>query len=250
GCVNDVTNLSALLMKYRDFADEEIRVLTDANATQRAIEERLVWLAADAAPGDYLVFHFSGHGSAVLDRNTDENDGLDEILCPHDMDWSGTFITDDRLKELLQVPDGVQIEAILDCCHSGSEGDALPLDVAVQAAPNQQPRFLAPPAGRARPSSKVRSRMLRARSAGSAPVIWAGCGAKQTSADALIEGVAWGAFSQALCGLMRRHGGEVSRRRMLDLTRSALTAGGYAQRPELEASDAFADALVFSGVKT
>lgn len=254
GCVNDVTNLSVLLSKYRGFTADEIRVLTDADATKQAIEKRLEWLAADAAPGDYLLFHFSGHGSAVLDRNADENDGLDEILCPYDMDWDGTFITDDQLKAQLQVPDGVQIEAILDCCHSGSEGEALIVDPAVQVAPNQRPRYLAPPrgtaSGRARQGAKVRSRILRSRSTGSAPVIWAGCGAQQTSADALIEGVPWGAFSQALCGLMRRHDGAVSRRRMLELARTALTEGGYSQRPELEASAAVADSLVFSGVAT
>jgi hypothetical protein len=254
GCVNDVTNVSALLMKYRGFTEEEIRVLTDVDATKHAIEKRLEWLAADAAPGDYLLFHFSGHGSAVLDRNADENDGLDEILCPYDMDWDGTFITDDQLKEQLQVPDGVQIEAILDCCHSGSEGEALNVKPSVLAAPDQRPRYLAPPrdsaSGRTKLGAKVRSRILRSRSVRSAPVIWAGCGANQTSADALIEGVPWGAFSQALCGLMRQHEGEVSRRRMLELTRTALTSGGYSQRPELEASAAIADSLVFSAVRT
>ena len=38
----------------------------------------------------------------IRDRDGDElKDQLDEILCPHDMDWDGTFITDDDLKDIL-----------------------------------------------------------------------------------------------------------------------------------------------------
>ena len=54
---------------------------------------------ARAQPGDVLVFYYSGHGSQVRDRNGDElTDGLDEIICPYDMDWDrGTYILDDDL---------------------------------------------------------------------------------------------------------------------------------------------------------
>jgi hypothetical protein len=53
----------------------------------------------DAKAGDKLLFHFSGHGSQIRDRDGDElKDQLDEIICPHDMDWNGTYIVDDDLK--------------------------------------------------------------------------------------------------------------------------------------------------------
>jgi hypothetical protein len=229
-------------------------VLVDERATKQAIEDRLDWLARDAAPGDYLLFHFSGHGSAVRDRGPLDElaDGLDEILCPHDMDWNGTFITDDELSERLQVPQGVRIEAILDCCHSGSDSEAENDAPAVPRAPDQQPRFLVPPsdiASRHEGSDLAfRSRLLRTREGAARAVIWAGCGAKQTSADAVFSGVPWGAFSQALCGLMRSKRGDVSREKMLELVRSSLSAGGYSQRPELEASAEIARAAMFSGV--
>ena len=43
-----------------------------------------------------ILFHFSGHGSQIRDRDGDElKDHLDEIICPHDMDWDGTYIVDD-----------------------------------------------------------------------------------------------------------------------------------------------------------
>ena len=53
-------------------------------------------------PGDVLVFHYSGHGSQVPDRHGDEvDDGLDEIICPYDLDWDDPF-TDDDLYDIVQ----------------------------------------------------------------------------------------------------------------------------------------------------
>ena len=44
---------------------------------------------------------------------------LDEILCPHDMDWDGTYIVDDDLKELFSgLPKGVNLEVLLECPRS------------------------------------------------------------------------------------------------------------------------------------
>lgn len=93
GCVNDATNIRDILLKYYGFSISSIRVLTDDRATKKAIMDRLNWLVKDAKAGDKLLFHFSGHGSQIRDRDGDElKDHLDEIICPHDMDWDGTYI--------------------------------------------------------------------------------------------------------------------------------------------------------------
>ena len=62
------------------------------------------------------------------------------------MDWDGTYIVDDELKTLFSgLAKGVNLEVLLDCCHSGTgtrEAAAMasfPPDQAVKA------RFLAPP---------------------------------------------------------------------------------------------------------
>ncbi len=97
GCINDVRQMAETLKTRYGFpGDGNMRILTDARATTKAILDGLAWLAAGASPGDSLVFHYSGHGSQVPDRNGDETtDRLDEILCPYDLDWDHPLTDDD-----------------------------------------------------------------------------------------------------------------------------------------------------------
>ncbi len=78
GCVNDVQSLRDLLVRQFDFRPEDIHLLRDAEGVKSRVRKEWQWLTAGAAPGDTLVFHFSGHGSNVRDQNGDENDGRDE----------------------------------------------------------------------------------------------------------------------------------------------------------------------------
>ena len=71
GCVNDVTNIRDILLKYFGFDVNDIRVLIDDSATKENIMNRLRWLVADIKSGDRL-------------------------------------------------PKGINLEVLLDCCHSGT----------------------------------------------------------------------------------------------------------------------------------
>ncbi len=97
GCVNDVRQMAETLKSRYGFpGDGNMRILTDARATTKAILDGLAWLTAEASPGDSLVFHYSGHGSQVPDHHGDETtDRLDEILCPYDLDWDHPLTDDD-----------------------------------------------------------------------------------------------------------------------------------------------------------
>ena len=122
GCVNDVLQVSRMLQEGFGFNDvRQIRLLTDERATTAAIKDRLRWLLDGADAGDVLVFHYSGHGAQVRDRHGDElDDGLDEIICPYDLDWDDPF-TDDQLYQCLEgLKPGVCLTVVLDCCHSGT----------------------------------------------------------------------------------------------------------------------------------
>ena len=110
---------------------------------------RLNAMVEKAQPGDFLFFHFSGHGSQIRDRDGDElRDQMDELICPYDMNWDNGYITDDMLNEIFtQLPPGVFLEVILDSCHSGTglKEDTLgrPLELGPEH-PNLS-RYLPPP---------------------------------------------------------------------------------------------------------
>lgn len=127
GCVNDVHNMWQCIVNKFGFDPDQVRVLTDNRATTKAIIRRLNWMVTNLQPGDELLFHFSGHGSFIRDRNGDElNDHKDELLCPYDMDWDNPF-TDDILARIFsRVPVDARLVFIADCCHSGTMDRGIP----------------------------------------------------------------------------------------------------------------------------
>lgn len=137
GCVNDVIDMSSVLQRYFGFESEDIKFLTNKDATRQAILDGLDWLVEGAQAGDVLVFHYSGHGSYVADDGDDEYDCRDEILVPHDHDWSNPLRDDHIREKLLPVPPGANLTFISDSCHSGS--------VNKLATPYEAPRSLLVP---------------------------------------------------------------------------------------------------------
>jgi metacaspase-1 len=238
GCVNDVTNMRHMLLTYFGFTVKQIRVVTDERATKANIMTRLEWLAKGAKPGDRLVFHYSGHGSQIRDREGDElNDKLDEILCPHDMDWDGTYIVDDDLGRIFsKIPKGANLEVFLDSCHSGTATREM---IAVGGFPFDTPikqRFLQPPVDilcREEDGLPVK-RLLRGNPTPISHVLFAGCRENQTSADANIDGSYNGAFTYYFCKHMRDTNAAFSRSEVLKRLRASLRFNKYDQVPQLE----------------
>lgn len=125
GCVNDVEAMAYILETVAGFARDDITLLRDQEATRDRILDELGRLSDQAVPGDVVVFHFSGHGSQMTDREGDEADGLDETIVPSDSGrrpYPNRDITDDELydwlRELTEKTDNVVVVA--DCCHSGT----------------------------------------------------------------------------------------------------------------------------------
>ncbi len=142
GCVNDVKNVHRLLTDTLDFPEQNIRQLLDAEATKAAINKQMKWLFKGAGDGDRLLLHFSGHGSFTADQDDDDEGGVDELLCLHDMDFAddGSYILDDELREWTKgLPAGARLVVLLDCCHSGTgtrmlaRGASVPHDVNLMA---------------------------------------------------------------------------------------------------------------------
>ncbi|HHD64909.1 MAG TPA: caspase family protein, partial [Desulfobulbaceae bacterium] len=91
GCVNDAQAMSSLLTGLLGFADEDITLLTDADATKENIMSELQTMVEKARAGkqNYLVFSLSSHGTQVPDLSGDEEDAADEAFCPHDLAQAG-----------------------------------------------------------------------------------------------------------------------------------------------------------------
>ena len=259
GCVNDALMMGEMAARY-GFERDNIRLITDGRATTRNIRERLSWLVEDVPPGSVILFHYSGHGSQIRDRDGDElEDHLDEILCPHDLDWSDP-ITDDELgRYIARVPQSVNLTVVLDCCHSGTGTREFFVEPTVRPAPVM--RYLAPPPDLSfRFASEVRldpcagsertvnltgrrvffgNRELKAqakRISQNAFVI-SGCRDDQTSADAWIDNDYHGALTYSLYHNLQRASFKRGYQDLVTDCRTWLKERTYTQEPQLSAPD-------------
>lgn len=254
GCVNDVKNLRKTLIELYGFAGKDIATLLDAQATRKNMQTGITALLRGARRGDVLLLHFSGHGSNVPDRDGDEADERDEILCPHDLDWKAP-LTDDWLRRTLdRVPAGVALTVIMDCCHSGSVTRAVqPPDAPVVARYLPSPwDLVAAESGRrlrGRLTGTVRSASSAARARSDVAVVdigevlITGCRDTQTSADARIAGDFHGAMTYNLVAALRKAKGNITYRALHAAMLASLARGGFDQVPQLEGRKANLDRL-------
>lgn len=257
GCVNDVVNMRKILNQVYKFPLDNIRVLTDDRATQQGILERLNWLIDTASNGDELVFHYSGHGSQIRDRDGDElRDHVDEILCPHDMNWGRPF-TDDMIAAIFKkLPDGANLTMVCDACHSGSMSRSFfgePDDIEEFSAKD---RFLVPPIDiqtrtEGRGNLNKSNIGLKQDRAGKPKdqnhVLFSGCRDNQTSADAYINGKFQGAMTATLIRVINEDPNadwtQVHRK-----VNALLDRNGFSQDPVLSGNNDNIRRRLFGGV--
>ncbi len=100
-----------------------------AEPTRAGILAALDDVAQKAAPGDTVVFYFSGHGGQAPDLSGDEGGGYDEIFLPADAkDWKGSIgavenaIVDDELQAWAQglMDRDITLVGLIDACHSAT----------------------------------------------------------------------------------------------------------------------------------
>ena len=162
GPPNDV-RLMAETLVARGVAPGEIVVLTtdptdmpDDVATRQPLRAEIFTAleaaTAASAPGDTLVFYFSGHGAQAPDMSGDEGGGYDEILLPADASgWKGSIgavenaILDDELQTWAQgaLSRGIKVVGLIDACNSatgfralGGQGVARVIDESLLGIPD------------------------------------------------------------------------------------------------------------------
>ncbi|MDJ0636448.1 MAG: caspase family protein [Xenococcaceae cyanobacterium MO_188.B29] len=122
GCVTDIQLQRELLINCFGFQSQDILTLSDRAATRQniltAFEEHLI---KQAKPGDVVVFHFSGHGSRVQDK--DSQDGFNGTIVPIDSPNNDHSQVKDIMGQTLFLLTSAlkteNVTMVLDCCYSG-----------------------------------------------------------------------------------------------------------------------------------
>ena len=126
GCATDVEMQRQLLIHRFGFNPADILTLSDEadlaptrDAILTAFEEHLI---NQAKSGDIVVFHFSGHGSRVLDPEPIHDDDLNSTFVPGDVEGDVEHVDDimgRTLFLLMSALETEQITVVLDSCYSG-----------------------------------------------------------------------------------------------------------------------------------
>lgn len=241
GCVADIPATRHFLATYRGLADHAVKILTDKQATKRAILEGLQWLAVQGA--DVSVFVFSGHGTRVLDADQDEIDTrYDQAIVPVDFARAGLILDDDLRLVFSTFPSHTRIVMQLDSCFSAKAERGL-LDYVRYG--ECRDRSIAP--GRLTRKVIARTRENREmedvfgiygpQARGVLPgreiVLLSGCRDFETSADAYLGDGYRGAFSYFLQQAIRTLGARADYNLAIEDARRRLAVNGFAQVPQI-----------------
>lgn len=127
GCINDIKNMSAILISQYGYDASNITMLRDDDPTKMptytAIMDALtkIVIASKSKLCTEVWIHFSGHGTLVLDTNGDEKSGYDSAIVPVDYKTAGLIIDDMIFQIISQITCPAII--LMDSCHSGSVCD-------------------------------------------------------------------------------------------------------------------------------
>lgn len=125
GCHNDVNNMKNYLTAVHGYEESNMTILMDDGAHTAPTHDNILKayqnLANSSKAGDSCFCHYSGHGGKIKDDSGDEDDGYDETLVPVDYNTAGQIRDDELFKTLVaNMPEGVLLTCLMDCCHSGT----------------------------------------------------------------------------------------------------------------------------------
>lgn len=120
GCVADAQLIAQLLRERFEFAEDNIRVLLNGDASRDAVLAELDALVDRTGPDDVAFVYYAGHGSMVEDDNGDEGTGFDNTFCV--CEDPRQDIRDDELAQRLETLGARTPHTVLviDACNSGT----------------------------------------------------------------------------------------------------------------------------------
>ena len=225
GCVNDANDWSVLLQGF----GFNINIMLDSQATRTNVKAALQDLVNSTNGGDIAVFTYSGHGTQVADKNSDENDPYDEAIYLYD----GTVI-DDELRLILN---GIHPQATLviisDSCFSGT--------VTRLAGETATPRFVPPTVST---KGRAAKHPFLLPEADMPEILISGCSDSEYSYDAEFNGRPNGAMTAYAIQVIRQNP-NVTYREFFTGLRALLPSNDYPQSPKLEGLEANKDRKLF-----
>ena len=231
GCINDILDMEHFISeKNKVYAKQNIKKLTDRDATKKGIVTQLKWLLEGAQAGDQLLFHYSGHGAQAPTLNaTIEPDGLDEIICPYDFDGSNaTTLRDKEFAQLFAgIPKGVHFVWISDSCHAEDLSRGLNMDKATIFRQFQGYTH----------HYKLPETTIENFKASTTPLngaLLSACASHELSADAYINNRFNGAFTHYLIKNLLQYSDSKSMQAIVHLVNKDLDKNEYDQNPEVE----------------
>jgi hypothetical protein len=243
GCINDANNIKHMLINQYKFQENNIILLNDDPSnnnpnllpTKDNIINNFKNMLINSKAGDSLFFSYSGHGSYVIDRNTDESDGYDSVLVPiNAVSNNNNLIIDDEIKDLLELylKDGVKLFALLDSCFSGT---AMDLKYNYYDTDN---------------GNKITINFSETQTKGQVIMI-SGCKDNQTSVDAVFidssnNVVYGGALTFSFLEALKTNAYSISYKNLLQNIRSFLKFHNYSQIPQLSSGKTLDMELPFS----
>jgi hypothetical protein len=233
GCINDILDMEHFIAETNKvYAKQNIKKLTDKEATKKGIVTQIKWLLDGAQPGDQLLFHYSGHGAQVPTLNQNlELDGLDEIICPYDFSGQGeNALRDKEFAQLFAgIPKGVHFVWISDSCHAEDLSRDIHTKEAIiyrqfqGATINNHERLPATTSDHFNAIIKpLNGALLSA------------CASHELSADAYIDNRFNGAFTHYLIKNLMQYSDSKSMQSIVQLVNTDLDKNGYDQNPESE----------------
>jgi hypothetical protein len=227
GCLNDVDHMIDLA---RSYGYTDITFLKDDHATQKNITTELRKLIKDSVSGDILIWHYSGHGCQVAAINGGEADYLDEAIVPYDYNIFGVIRDDDIYSILSQLPKGVLMYVIFDCCHSGDGVRDFSLE--------KQNRFMVIEETERKDIYPISDSVkeINANTEMGDIILISGCMSNQTSADAYINKEYQGALSYMLTHIASQTS-EIDLKSLILAVNIGMDQMGFDQNPQLECKD-------------
>ena len=247
GCVNDILDMEHFIAEANKvYPKQNIKKLTNKDATKKGILTQLKWLIEGAEAGDQLLFHYSGHGAQAPTLFTSlEKDGLDEIICPYDFDGTNkTSLSDKEFAQLFAgIPKGVHFVWISDSCHAEDlSRDPFITDDAdnLENTAYKHYRYFTGLAHFEKREDEVND-LAGITIVRTTPImsplngaLLSGCQSHELSADAYINNRYNGAFTHYLIENLHKYCEAKNMKAIIELVNKDLAKNGYDQSPQSE----------------